>query len=547
MSRRTVLKATAGAALLSFTLRVHAQNASTEVKTVAGRVRGESLNGVIRFLGIPYAASIAGANRFAGPQPVKPWTDVRDAKHYADSSPQQSEGVLGTTPVSPAFAVPDYVSPGDDCLAVNIWTPEGAMRDLPVMVWLHGGGWVSGSGSCAIYDGENLARRGDVVIVTLNHRLGASGLTDLSRVIGGDFSDSANLGIRDIIAALEWVRDNIAAFGGNPNNVTIFGESGGGWKVCTLLGIPSAEGLFHRAIIQSGPLTRFMMPEKADQITKALLQELGIDKSNADKLNQLSSEDIIRAEAKVLATNPMSASLPGFPVGFWPVIDGKLIKDHVFDPSAAPSSRNVPLLIGQTGTEFSLFMLHDEEAYSLTDKQLEERVSKAFGEQSSAQLLKYYREAYPDYDPSALWFRLFSDYGMGTLSSIIMDVRTTDGQAPVYAYRFDWETPIENGRLHSPHTIEIPFVFNNVKTKAGIVMTADAKDKVELAKQVSSAWVEFAKTGRPAAEGLPKWPEFTLAYRESMHLNTVSKVGPYMDKDMFEIFHTRLWAQAGIE
>ncbi|MCB0638246.1 MAG: carboxylesterase family protein, partial [Lewinella sp.] len=180
----------------------------------AGLVQGESRQGVIRFLGIPYAQSIAGRNRFAPPRPVTPWTNTLRAVRYADSSPQQASDPTAASPVTPAFQPPAYVEPGDDCLGLNVWTPEGADGSLPVMVWLHGGGWTSGSGSCAIYDGERLASRGDVVVVTINHRLGASGLVDFSRVLGGEFAQSSNLGIRDIVAALEWVRDNIAAFGG---------------------------------------------------------------------------------------------------------------------------------------------------------------------------------------------------------------------------------------------------------------------------------------------------------------------------------------------
>ena len=548
MTRRTVLKAAAGAAALaSFNVGALARSATPPiVKTVSGRVQGESQNGVNRFLGIPYAQSIAGRNRFAPPQPVKPWTDVREAVRYADSAPQQASDPTSSTPVTPAFAPPDYVEFGDDCLALNVWTPEGADGSLPVMVWLHGGGWVRGSGSCAIYDGENLAGRGDVVIITINHRLGASGLTDFSRVLGGEFADSSNLGIRDIIAALEWVRDNIAAFGGNPDLVTIFGESGGGWKVNTMLGVPSAKGLFHRAIVESGPLTRFMTPEQADEVANGVLAELGVTPENAEALYDISFQDVLKAEAAVTAKTPMSFQAPGFPSGFWPVIDGDIIPDHVYDPVAAPCSLDVPLLIGQTGTEFTLFMLGDQAAYSLDDAGLEQRVAQMFRD-AAPQVLETYRRDFPDYDPSGLWFRIFSDYAMGALSSEIMDVRSAaSGAAPVYAYRFDWQTPILDGKLYSPHTIEIPFVFANATTEAGIVMTGGGNGPAALAKTVSSAWVEFARTGKPAAEGLPEWPVFSKEGRESMHLDTTSRVAPYMDPAMVTLFHNMLWTQAGL-
>jgi len=517
------------------------------VKTLSGRVQGENRNGVLRFLGIPYAQSIAGRNRFAPPQPVKPWTGVLKAVQYANSSPQQASDPTSASPVTPAFSPPTYVEPGDDCLALNVWTPEGANGSLPVMVWLHGGGWTSGSGSCFIYDGENLASRGDVVVVTINHRLGASGLTDFSRVLGGEFANSSNLGIRDIIAALEWVRDNIAAFGGNPDLVTIFGESGGGWKVNTMLGVPSAKGLFHRAIVESGPLTRFLIPEQADKIANAVLAELGVTKEHPEALFDISFQDLLKAEAAVTANTPMSFQSPGFPTGFWPVIDGDIIPDHVYDPVASPSSLDVPLLIGQNGTEFTLFMLMDQAAYSLDNAGLEIRVTRTFGEDESPQILDTYRRDFPDYDPSGLWFRIFSDYAMGALTSEVMDVRSVPGAAPVYAYRFDWMTPIYEGKLYSPHTIEIPFVFDNANTEAGIVMTGGGADAETLAKTVSSAWVEFARTGKPAAEGLPEWPVYSKEGRESMHIDTISRVAPYMDPAMVELFHEKLWKQAGLK
>lgn len=518
-----------------------------KVDTKSGPVKGEKVGGVIRFLGIPYAQPISEKNRFAPPQPVTPWTEEFEATKYLASSPQQAADPTGASPVSPAFETPDYVKSGDNCLGLNIWTPENADGSLPVMVWLHGGGWTSGSGSCNIYDGENLASRGDVVVVTINHRLGASGLTDFSRVLGGEFSNSSNLGVKDMIAALEWVKNNIKSFGGNPDLVTIFGESGGGWKVNTLLGVPSAKGLFHRAIVESGPLTRFMEPEQADEIANGVLAELGISKDNPEALYDISFEDLLKAESAVLSKTPMSFQAPGFPTGFWPVLDGELIQEHVYDPAASSSSLDVPLLIGQTGTEFTLFMLRDQAAYALDEAGLEQRVSMTFGKDNTDAILTSYQKDFPEYNPSSLWFRIFSDYAMGTLSSEIMDQRTVPGAAQVFAYRFDWMTPISDGKLYSPHTIEIPFAFDNVSTDAGRIMTGGGPEAIALGKTVSSAWVEFAKTGKPSAPGLPGWPVFTKENRESMHINTDSKVSPYMDPAMVSLFHGLLWERAGLK
>ncbi len=524
------------------------KNDSTVVSIDAGLVRGEQVHEVHRFLGIPYAQSIAGKNRFMPPQPVVPWDGIKDTVRFAESSPQQGADPTGATPVSPAFETPEYVESGDNSLALNIWTPEKADGTLPVMVWLHGGGWTSGSGSCYIYDGEHLASRGDVVVVTINHRLGASGFTDFSRIIGGEFTDSSNLGIQDIIAALEWVRDNIASFGGDPDLVTIFGESGGGWKVATMLGVPSAEGLFDHAIMQSGPLTRFLTPDESDALASSMLKELGITKENYEKLNELSAQDIMDAEARVMANSSMASmmSAPGFPTGFWPVVDGDIIPDHVFDGTPAPSSTDVPLLIGTNGTEFTLFMTGDQQAFNLDEAGLQARMNGMFGPDLTGMILSIYTRDFPEYDPSGIWFRIVSDFMMGTLNNEIMDVRSIEGAAPVYSFRFDWQTPIDDGKLYSPHTIEIPFVFNNANTEAGIIMTGGGEDAQKLAETVSSAWVEFAKTGKPVADNLPEWPVYTSQGRESMHLDNESFAAPYMDPKIFNLFRNMLWTMAGL-
>lgn len=546
LTRRTLLMS-GGATMMAASLpRFAFAQVAPVVTTQNGPVQGVTEGGVSRYLGLRYAQPVSGANRFLPPQPPAPWTEVFVADRHADTAPQGPEPV-DATPVTPAFAPPDYVEAGDDCLALNVWAPEGAMG-LPVMVWLHGGGWQSGSGSCAIYDGTRLASRGDVVNVTINHRLGAHGLTDFSRILGGDFADSSNLSVKDMVAALEWVQANIAAFGGDPETVTIFGESGGGWKVNTLIGVPSAKGLFHRAIVQSGPLTRFHTPEAADKVARLMLDALDLTEETAPAaLANLSMQQVLDAERKVMSEFPMFFAAPGFPTGFWPVIDGEFITRHVHDPDTTPANADVPLLLGQTGTEFTLFMLQDQAAYDLTDEGLEDRVTQMFGSEDGAWLLQTYRADFPDYVPSALYFRLYSDYAMGALSNTILDVRAATGNAPVYAYRFDWMTPIMDGKLFSPHTIEIPFAFDNATTEAGVIMTGDGNAVATLAKTVSEAWVSFAKTGRPAAPDLPEWPQYDPQARQAMHLNTTSHVAPYIAPPAFAFFQGQLFARAGIE
>ena len=249
-----------------------------------------------------------------------------------------------------------------------------------------------------------------------------------------------------------------------------------------MLATPAARGLFHRAVVESGPLVRFMEPAQADAVAQAVLDALGVTRATAAKLHTLSWEQVVAAEAKVLAATPMSMQAPGFPTGFWPVRDGALLTGHPDDPAIGALNRDVPLLIGQTGTEFTLFMLQDQAAYALTADQLPARVAAAFGAEAAPAILASYRRDFPSLSPSGLWFRLFSDYAMGALNTAILDNRQKAGAAATYAYRFDWNTPIEGGRLHSPHTIEIPFVFDNVATPAGVTMTGGGADAQVLAK-----------------------------------------------------------------
>ncbi|CUH81175.1 Carboxylesterase family protein [Tropicibacter naphthalenivorans] len=257
-------------------------------------------------------------------------------------------------------------------------------------------------------------------------------------------------------------------------------------------------------------------------------------------------QQVLDAERAVMADFLMGAAAPGFPSGFWPVIDGDFVPAHVHDPVTAPANADVPVMLGQTGTEFTLFMLQDQGAYTLDDAGLEARVTRMLSE-DAPWVLDSYRRDFPDYVPSALYFRIYSDFAMGALSNSILDVRATTGAAPVYAYRFDWMTPIEGGRLFSPHTIEIPFAFDNATTEAGIIMTEGGDAVATLAKTVSEAWVQFAKTGTPAAPGLPEWPAYDPQARQAMHLNTQSHVAPYIDPRAFDLFKAKLWASAGLE
>jgi len=531
-SRRTLMKA-AGAGLMLTSASVYATSKGPVVNTEYGKLEGFSRGKVNCFYGIRYGQPIAGKNRFKPPQPVKAWSGIKKADTFANSSPQQpSTG--GRTPVGVAFADDPSVSRGDDCLALNVWAPANGKGKLPVMVWFHGGGFSGGSGSSPLTNGTNLASRGDVIVVTVNHRLAASGYVDFSRVLGGDFADSDNLGSKDMVAALKWVNTNIEAFGGDPDCVMIFGESGGGWKVSTLMGTPSAQGLFHRAVIESGPLLKFMSQDEADKVANIMLEELGVTKETAHKIHDMSFEDIVAAEKRASARFTRAA--PGFPAGFWPVLDGEFLVDHVFDPVANASARGIPLLIGQTGTEMSLFMIPDKAAYTLTDEQLDERVYGKFGEEYAPQVLTSYRQAFAGKSPSYLWFRMISDAVMGSLLLAIADAKMVPGGAPVYTFRFEQESPIMEGKLYSPHTLEIPFVFDTANEE-GKVITGGGPEVKKLASDVSSVWVQFAKTGNPSIPALPEWPEYSTRNCATMHLDVNSKAGTYMPVDVVPIMH----------
>ena len=539
ISRRGLLKgASAGLALTSLPLMA-SENSGPIVQTAQGKLEGNRVGDVNAFLGVRYAQSIAGKNRFAPPQPLEAWEGVRSAKIFAPASPQQPRG-KGRTPVGIAFADDPSVIEGDDCLAINIWAPANAKGKLPVMVWLHGGGFSAGSGSSPLTQGTNLANRGDVVVVTVNHRLAASGYVDFSRVLGGDFANSSNLGTKDIIAALGWVNENIAAFGGNPANVTIFGESGGGWKVASVLGSPAAKGLVHKAVIQSGPLFGAMSHEDADAVANIMLEELRITKDNAHKLHEVTWQEVVAAEKRASAR--FSRKPPGFPSGFWIVLDDDTIVDHVFDPIANAQAKDIPVLMGQTGTEMALFMMGDKAAYEFTPEQFAERVQQRYAANADAYIASY-RENFPDKTPSYQWFRLVSDITMGALFMKIGKAKTDAGGAPVYSYRFEQESPIMDGKLYSPHTLEIPFVFDTANEVEGAMITGGGEQVANVAKTVSEVWVQFAKTGKPGAPGLPDWPEYTPEKLETMHLGPNNKTGNYIDPAIAPLIYNEIFGK----
>jgi para-nitrobenzyl esterase len=486
-----------------------------EAATTAGRIRGALDNGVRVFKGISYGADTSGT-RFAAPLPAPAWDGVRDALAYGDSCPQTAypSGVAGG--LFESWGAGEDIQMSEDCLVLNVWTP--ALRDnrkRPVLVWYHGGGFSRGSGSTVVYDGVRLANRGDVVVVTVNHRLNVFGYLQLAE-FGEEYADSGNAGILDLVLSLEWVRDNIAEFGGDPDNVMIFGESGGGAKVSVLMAMDAARGLFHRAVVQSGPRLENVDADVAAAGAGALVAGLGLDAETIGRIHDLNYEQIQEAAAQAVVAGARS-------MGSGPVFDHRHFARQPFAPDAPPQSADVPLLIGINRTETSLFIgARDPSTFDMDWEALPGKLSMAMPDQDADRVVAEYRRLNPDYGPADVLFTATTDAGFFRRSVLLADRKADQAGAPVYFYVFNWNTPIDGGKWGAPHALEIGMVFDNVAHSKS--MSGAGENQQAIADIMADTWVAFARTGDPNNPHLPDWPPYTSGERQMMVLDLLPRV-----------------------
>jgi para-nitrobenzyl esterase len=511
--------------------KVIASDPATVVETNTGKIRGFKRDGIYAFKGVPYGASTSGARRFMPPANPEPWTGIRNALAYGRICPQEDSVHFNMDGKNLAPADEDAFLlhrgsavwiPGEDCLRVNVWTPEiNGSHKRPVMVYMHGGGY---SGGCdhdlLSYEGESLARNHDVVVVTHNHRLNAFGYLNLAAIGGDEFASSANLGMLDIVAVLQWVRTHVASFGGDPGNVTIFGQSGGGGKVAILMAMPAAKGLFQRAIIQSGPFLKALSPDYSQQVAGLVMDQLGVSKSQVKTLQTLPVDRISWAAVEAMKKMPKGQPRSGFgETGWGPTVDGTVLPHQPFDPEGLAISSDVPLITG-TNLNESVSGLDHPNADSITAEEMHRVLRESYGDKTEA-IISAYQKEYPNATPFHLYATIAtSHWRMPALEQAAR--KAAAGAAPAYAYIYSWRTPVLNNRPGPFHAAEISFVFDN----AEICNHYSAGDPAAfvLSKQMSTAWTQFARTGNPNHSGLPHWPAYSADKRAAIIFDTPCSV-----------------------
>jgi para-nitrobenzyl esterase len=508
---------------------IRAADANPIVETSSGRIRGYVRNGIYAFKDIPYGADTSGPNRFMPPQKPAPWTNVRPCLYHGFVSPQAPRAGWRNNEESWLFSWDDGTQ-NEDCLNLNIWTQDTNNAKRPVMVWLHGGGFSAGSATeLPSYDGESLARRG-VVLVSVTHRLNVFGFLNLA-AYGDKFATSGNIGMLDIVASLEWVRDNIASFGGDPSRVTIFGQSGGGGKVTALMAMPAAKGLFHRAIVESGSLLTSATMESSNTLADKLLKRLDLSPSDIDKLQQMPFEALQKAASETTAMRMPASGVIDFRrigrnLGWSPVAGNASLPNQPFDPAAPEISASVPMIVGNTLNEF-VNGINKPDAFKMTADELETNVRNIYKDQAS-EVIATFRKSFPNANNFQLWSAIATG---GVRATALEQVRRKTAQhaAPAFSYRFDWQTPILDGRPMAFHCSELAFVFDNTARCEN--MTGNGAAARALAEKMSEAWVHFAASGDPNHSGIPHWKPFDPATNGTMVFDNQCEFREHLDDD----------------
>lgn len=492
------------------------QSAASEpviAKTIYGQVRGAATDGVTVFKGIPYAGSPAGKNRFKAPPKLEPWEGVRDARGYG------AQAIQPPDPMWPKEWRPAASS--EECLFLNVWTPGvGDGRKRPVMYYSHGGGFATGNGGAEVWpqnlphDGGALAKAYDVVVVTHNHRLGLLGYLYLGDLLGEEYAASGAAGMLDIAAGLEWVRDNIEAFGGDPGRVMIWGESGGGAKTATLTALPRAQGLYHRASVESGPTLRLTPRDAATETTRQVLAKLELSEAQAREIVNLPAERLRDVQQELAGHNAMRLG---------PVVDGHFIPHHPYDPVAPAMSANIPMIIGTNKDESIFFNLGNPEVFSLDEAGLRARLQPILHDNAD-RVLEVYKRNRPQASPTDLFIAITTAQWMGRNAIVMAERKVALQAAPVYMYVFAYQSEAQiRPNIHYPqkaaHASEIPFKFDHPEA-----MMSKRPERFQAARNMSKAWATFARTGNPSHDEIPPWPAYTLDQRATMFLDAECKV-----------------------
>lgn len=508
-----------------------------EVEITHGKIKGYREQGVSIFKGVPYAGKTSGDRRFRRPAPLEPWSGVREALQLgapAIQNPRRNEP-----------------PPSEDCLFLNVWTPANDTKKRPVMFYSHGGGFVIGSGGSAGQDGANLARNFDVVVVETNHRLGLMGFLYLDEIGGADYEGSGNNGMLDIVEGLKWVNKNIAQFGGDPNNVMIWGESGGGAKTSCLYAIPAAAPYFNKASIESGPGVRMTPKEIAQETTLMLLKELNIEPKDWKKLLDVPVADLLAMQGKLPFVPPFVEKNKngGFMRrnygGFGPVVDGKALPHHPFDPSAPALSKNKPLLVGWNEDEHTFFAWERKETdfVKYDFESLQKKLEPQYGTDAK-KIIDTYRKARPAASAADIYIAIASITLMGLGSVDIAEKKVKQGGAPVYLYNFGYKSemkiPGTDYEMGTPHAMDISFKFNNETANKPSFFGGNKPEKAIASHNFAELWTNFAKTGKPFAKDAPEWKAYNLKERSTMRIDTKLEV----IKDRFKE-ELNVWREVG--